>query len=56
MANDPVCGMEIDERKAAGTSAYHGRTYSFCSGGCKDAFDRDPERYVGREQRGHGSS
>lgn len=27
MVTDPVCGMQIDERKAAGTSVYHGQTY-----------------------------
>lgn len=46
MARDPVCGMDVDERKAAGTSVYRGRTYYFCSNGCKAAFDQEPERYA----------
>jgi YHS domain-containing protein len=58
MAKDPVCGMEVEEGKAAGTSLYQGQIYYFCSPGCKAAFDRDPEKYVGRhtppEPSAHG--
>lgn len=46
MAIDPVCGMQVDERTAAGTSEYKGKTYYFCAPGCKASFDRDPEKYV----------
>jgi Cu+-exporting ATPase len=46
MAKDPVCGMEVDEKTAAGTSVYKGKTYYFCAPGCKSDFDEDPERYV----------
>jgi Cu+-exporting ATPase len=48
MAKDPVCGMEIDEKTAAGKSEYQGQTYYFCSSGCKRAFDKEPAKYVGR--------
>jgi YHS domain-containing protein len=44
---DPVCGMEVDPVTAAGQSEYQGQTYYFCSAGCKDAFDRNPESYIG---------
>ncbi len=47
VAKDPVCGMEVDERNASATSEYGGRTYYFCSQGCKAAFDKDPEKFVG---------
>jgi Cu+-exporting ATPase len=50
MANtvhDPVCGMDIDPVTAAGTSNYNGQTYYFCSPGCKKAFDKEPEKYLG---------
>ena len=50
MANtvhDVVCGMDIDPATAAGKSEYKGQTYYFCSPGCKRAFDKDPEKYVG---------
>lgn len=46
MAKDPVCGMDVNEQEAAGTSEYQGTTYFFCSPGCKTQFDRDPERFV----------
>ena len=53
MAKDPVCGMEVDEKKAAGKSEYNGQTYYFCSPGCKKSFDKEPEKYVGKEQKEH---
>ena len=28
---DPVCGMDVDPAKAAGTSEYQGKTYYFCA-------------------------
>ena len=46
MAIDPVCGMEVDEKKAAATSEHGGKTYYFCALGCKKAFDEDPEKYL----------
>lgn len=55
MAMDPVCGMEVDEKSAAATSEYKGVTYYFCAPGCKAAFDKDPEKYLGH-QEGHGGS
>lgn len=55
MAMDPVCGMEVDEKSAVATSEYKGVTYYFCAPGCKTAFDKDPEKYIGH-QVGHGSS
>ncbi|MER3425383.1 MAG: YHS domain-containing protein [Nitrospiraceae bacterium] len=45
---DPVCNMGIDLKEAAGKSEYQGRTYYFCAPGCKQAFDQNPERYVGK--------
>lgn len=53
MAKDPVCGMEIDEKTAAGKSEYKGKTYYFCSAGCKKSFDKDPEKYVGKQENEH---
>ena len=31
MARDPVCGMHVEEQRAAGTSEYQGETCYFCS-------------------------
>ena len=35
MAKDPVCGMEVDEKKAGATSVPQGTTYYFCAKACK---------------------
>ena len=43
---DPVCGMDVDPKTAAGSSEYKGQKYYFCSVGCKKAFDQEPEKYV----------
>ena len=45
-AKDPVCGMTVDEARAAGTSAYQGKTYYFCSAGCKTSFDKNPATFA----------
>lgn len=43
---DPVCGMELHEPDAAGTSVFEGKTYYFCSPDCKEEFDEEPELYL----------
>ncbi len=49
MAIDPVCKMTVDEKSAAATSDYKGKTYYFCAVGCKKTFDKDPEKYLKAE-------
>jgi YHS domain-containing protein len=46
MEKDPVCGMDVDPKTAAGKSEYLGKTYYFCSPGCKRDFDKEPQKYV----------
>ncbi len=48
MAIDPVCGMQVDEKKAPAVSDYQGQKYYFCAVGCKKAFDQDPEKYLAK--------
>jgi P-type Cu+ transporter len=43
---DVVCGRQVDPAKAAGTSAYNGKTCCFCSKGCKTKFDANPAQYA----------
>ncbi len=43
---DPVCGMQVDPAKAAGTSQYQEQAYYFCSKGCKSKFDANPGHYA----------
>ncbi|MDQ6611557.1 MAG: YHS domain-containing protein [Gemmatimonadota bacterium] len=45
---DPVCGMTIEQSKAAGHSDYNGQTYYFCSASCKTKFDGDPKKYASK--------
>ena len=46
---DPVCGMTVEEGKEAAKSDYNGKTFYFCSRGCKVAFDKMPTRYVNED-------
>jgi YHS domain-containing protein len=46
MAKDPICGMKVDEKKAAGRSTHAGTTYYFCSTNCKTQFDKNPTKYL----------
>jgi YHS domain-containing protein len=46
MAKDPVCKMEVDEKKATAKSKHMGNTYYFCAPGCKKAFDENPRKYI----------
>ena len=39
MATDPVCGMAIEQTKAAATLEVGGVTYYFCSRGCRTEFE-----------------
>ncbi|MBI4329997.1 MAG: YHS domain-containing protein [Chloroflexi bacterium] len=49
MAKDPVCGMDVEEKKAAATSNYKGQTYYFCAKACRIAFDKTPEKYLAKK-------
>ena len=43
MANDPICGMYVDEKASDLSSIKEGRKYYFCSTTCKLQFEK-PER------------
>jgi len=40
---DPICGMAVDPRQAAGRSERDGMTYYFCSTACESRFERKGE-------------
>jgi P-type Cu+ transporter len=44
---DPVCKMKVDPKTAKLTYAWEGKTYYFCSPGCKSKFEAAPERFLG---------
>ena len=43
---DPVCGMQVEEKKAAATHDYEGVRYYFCSASCKSSFQKAPQKYI----------
>jgi P-type Cu+ transporter len=43
---DPVCGMTVDPKHAAGSVVYQDQTYYFCSQGCAAKFQGNPEKYL----------
>jgi RND family efflux transporter MFP subunit len=50
-AKDPVCGMDVDEMRAAAAgrkAEYKGATYFFCSDDCKKQFDKEPTKYAAK--------
>lgn len=45
---DPVCGMRVEEKKAAAKTSYAGQTYYFCSKDCQRNFELSPAQYIGQ--------
>jgi YHS domain-containing protein len=46
MAKDLVCGMEVDEKTAKYKTVHKGKNYYFCAAGCKEAFEKNPNKYL----------
>ncbi|AGA26827.1 heavy metal translocating P-type ATPase [Singulisphaera acidiphila] len=57
---DPVCGMDVDPERAAGSFDFEGQTYFFCSKGCLEKFRVDPARVLSQGPGGmthqHGAA
>ena len=47
-ATDPVCGMRVDRQLTQHRAEHAGGTRFFCSPGCREAFQAEPERYSRR--------
>ena len=45
-ARDPVCGMLVNVSGAKYKSEHNGSEVYFCCAGCKQAFDRQPQKYT----------
>jgi xanthine dehydrogenase accessory factor len=45
-AKDPICGMLVDVNTAKHQSEFQGDSFYFCCAGCKQKFDRQPEKYA----------
>ena len=48
---DPVCGMLVESRDAAGHTEFAGREYYFCSKSCLTKFEASPEAYAGHVRK-----
>ncbi|WP_136715794.1 MaoC/PaaZ C-terminal domain-containing protein [Halorientalis salina] len=49
MAIDIACGMEVDPDDPAAVTEIDGVEYYFCSEGCKQQFESDPQTYLSAE-------
>ena len=46
VVRDPVCGMTVDPHTGKPTAEHDGRTFHFCSAGCKAKFEKNPGQYA----------
>ena len=47
---DPVCGMKVTPEAGYG-KMHNGKLIRFCSRGCLDKFEAEPERYLGKDDK-----
>jgi Cu+-exporting ATPase len=47
-AVDPVCGMTVEISQAAAMSVFQGQLIYFCNPACKEKFDAQPEKFMGK--------
>jgi|HubBroStandDraft_4_1064222.scaffolds.fasta_scaffold14564_3 YHS domain-containing protein len=45
-AKDPICGMAVDVISTKSKSEFHGNPFYFCCAGCKQTFDKRPDKYA----------
>ena len=45
-AVDPVCGMKVDPSSARNKIDHDGKTFYFCSEGCRTKFEAEPAKYA----------
>lgn len=49
-ATDPVCGMQVDPIATPHHADHAGRTFHFCSAGCRTKFVAAPAKYLEKDQ------
>ena len=49
LVKDKVCGMDVDPHTAKHRAEDAGRTYYFCSAGCRTKFAANPSKYLAPE-------
>jgi Cu+-exporting ATPase len=47
---DPVCGMAVDPTNSRHGFEHQGKTFHFCSAGCRGKFAADPAKYLDKKQ------
>jgi xanthine dehydrogenase accessory factor len=45
-AKDPICGMMVEVGAAKYKSEFRGNSFYFCCAGCKQSFDKQPDKYA----------
>ena len=45
-ATDPVCLMKVGKDEKALKYDYRGKTFYFCSEGCRQQFQQNPQKYL----------
>ncbi len=48
MYYDPVCKNVLAPKQVKTSHTYKEKRYDFCCDECRDKFNQDPEKYVGR--------
>jgi xanthine dehydrogenase accessory factor len=43
---DPICGMSVEASTAKYKSEFQGNVFYFCCAGCKDKFEKHPDKYA----------
>jgi YHS domain-containing protein/uncharacterized membrane protein len=51
VATDLVCGMIVDEDEATAKYDYKGNMHYFCSVACREAFSKDPDKFLKKPRR-----
>lgn len=47
---DPVCNMKVTKGTTS-VSTFGGKQYGFCSGMCKERFDKNPDKYLSKVKK-----
>lgn len=48
---DPVCYMQVDPHRAAGTARHDDEQFFFCSSRCVRRFESDPGRFLSASEQ-----
>lgn len=49
---DPVCGMKVNPNKTDLVVTFQGDSHYFCAEACRDAFEKNPIKFLKPKHRG----